>query len=450
MNEQRDISTSDPGGGSSTEPLIMLSPTVITNPIILNPTNSAPTSTMISESSQAEHSAVNVSIRQPLQDNPQPSRTFSQALQHTDFPKKDQAIIFPSIEGIPIKEYIIALGTIIGAKNVKFASRISNRRVCIFLSTKNCVDEFISSHAGITIGDVLVSARRLITPANRIILSNVSPIIPHAIIEESLKTQGLKVVSPVSFVGVGVGVSEYSHVYSFRRQVFIVPDDKEIPKTMVINYDGDSYRIFLSNEDLKCFICKNEGHISKRCPNQKQPEANIETPPQETNCDLTEISQDYISTAAANTQQTVNPSGIKRLASTELPSNDDLISEHPDELTDKQKFRKPRRKKSRMHPDKPEVYDSIKHIFQEKSYVLDFENFKKFLTEVKGKSNPRQIAQKYTNETQLLIKMLLEIYPYIETRSLQERCKRLAAALSGDKDMSSSRGSDTSDYSDIP
>lgn len=99
---------------------------------------------------------------------------------------------------------------------------MSNNRVCVYLSSKEVVQSFMVTHgAGINIADSFIPARRLITPAKRIVLSNVSPCIPHAIIEEALRSVKLKPVSPISFIGAGMGLEEYKHVMSFRRQVFI-------------------------------------------------------------------------------------------------------------------------------------------------------------------------------------------------------------------------------------
>lgn len=44
------------------------------------------------------------------------------------------------IEGLKIKDNIIAVGKQIGPKNVVFASRMSNNRICIYLQSEQVAD----------------------------------------------------------------------------------------------------------------------------------------------------------------------------------------------------------------------------------------------------------------------------------------------------------------------
>lgn len=198
--------------------------------------------------------------------------SFSNVLKASAFPKKDQAIIYPVIEGIPVKDYVIGTGDIVGPQNVLYASRMSNNRVCIYLSSKELVNQFVNTNGGITINDIFIPVRKLILPAKRIILSNVSPCIPHYVLEDELKEKHLKLVSPVSNIGFGLERQEYRHVRSFRRQVFIAIDQiVEIPSSIVVNFDDEDYRIFISDDKVRCFKCKEEGHIASNCVNTVEP-----------------------------------------------------------------------------------------------------------------------------------------------------------------------------------
>jgi hypothetical protein len=48
------------------------------------------------------------------------------------FPTKEQAIVFNAIEGLKLDDYVVAIGNIVTPKNVLFASRISNSRICTY------------------------------------------------------------------------------------------------------------------------------------------------------------------------------------------------------------------------------------------------------------------------------------------------------------------------------
>jgi len=90
-------------------------------------------------------------------------------------PKRDQALVFNSIDRVPQKDYVLAIGQIVSPKNIIFVSRISNNRFCIFLSNKSTLDALMEKTKSITINNQEIQLRRLINPAKRIIISNVCP-----------------------------------------------------------------------------------------------------------------------------------------------------------------------------------------------------------------------------------------------------------------------------------
>lgn len=182
------------------------------------------------------------------------------------YPTKEQAIILNSVESLQLKDYVYAVGKEVTPKNIIAASRLSNGRICIYLSSKELVDEYTQKYSIINILGQDVNIRKMISPSIKLIISNVCPSIPHEVIEKSLRDIGIKLASPVNFIRAGLQEEGYIHVISFRRSVFYIPDTNiSIPNSLLIQYQGDTYRIFLQLDDMKCYLCKQNGHRSSNC-----------------------------------------------------------------------------------------------------------------------------------------------------------------------------------------
>jgi len=77
----------------------------------------------------------------------------------------------------------------------------------------------------ITINDKEIQIRRLINPAKCIVISNICPSIPNQKILNVLKDINIIPTSPINYLKADVGETEYEHIMSFRRQMFLKPDD---------------------------------------------------------------------------------------------------------------------------------------------------------------------------------------------------------------------------------
>ncbi|XP_050517739.1 uncharacterized protein LOC126892267 [Diabrotica virgifera virgifera] len=205
-------------------------------------------------------------------------------------PTKDEAIVLSSIEGTKVQEYIIAVGvgSIVGPRNVSFASRIANNRICIYLSSKNMVDSLLHSHKYVNIKETQVEIRRIITSAQRLIISNAGPTVPTSLIEQELRKMGINAVSKITFLRVGMPESEYSHVLGFRIQTFIIPlENMSIPDSFMISHDNTTYRLYLSIEGFNCSKCKNIGHQETECSDNANTTTSNTTNPDPTNSNPT-------------------------------------------------------------------------------------------------------------------------------------------------------------------
>ncbi|KAL6256675.1 hypothetical protein P5V15_012792 [Pogonomyrmex californicus] len=141
------------------------------------------------------------------------------------FPKKEQAIVLDAIEEISIKEYILAVGNIVKPNNIRFASRISNNRICFYLADVFIIQSLTRIKTNVNIKSHALTIRPLILESKRVLLSNVCPSIPHDVIINKLTDLGIKCTLAVSFIKAGISESGFSHILSFRRQVYISPED---------------------------------------------------------------------------------------------------------------------------------------------------------------------------------------------------------------------------------
>ncbi|KAL3281679.1 hypothetical protein HHI36_004885 [Cryptolaemus montrouzieri] len=192
-------------------------------------------------------------------------KTYSNATK-TKYPNKDQTIIFSAIEGAQIQDYLIPLGNAIQSKNIIYLSKTTNNRVCVYLANKNLVDKFMSDYDEITVNGKILKARKLISPADRIILSNVCPTMPHEILIDELLSLSLKPVSAMTSLKTSTTLQEYSHILGFRRQIFVNPHNIEIPESLVINYDDISYRIFLTRKGYDLLHLQGSRTSSNKLP----------------------------------------------------------------------------------------------------------------------------------------------------------------------------------------
>lgn len=180
--------------------------------------------------------------------------------------RKKQAVVFPAYENLHIQEYIIEVCKIMGPSSVTHASKISNGRVCLYLQNENTTEKFLTEHKGeINIRGQIITARKLILPSRRLIISNVVPDIPTSCLEEALSFFNIKTLSKITEMKITVEACEVP-IYSFRRQVYIHEDTiNNVPPSFLLNFDNEQFRLYLTIDELKCFVCNQTGHIAAQC-----------------------------------------------------------------------------------------------------------------------------------------------------------------------------------------
>jgi len=114
--------------------------------------------------------------------------------------------------------------------------------MCIFLSTKGLANKLIQDNENLAVQGQNIELRKLYNPDKRIIFANVYPNIPHEIIIEALKENNITPTSPISFLRAGIHIEGLTHILSFRRQMYIPPEDEnKIPSSILINFENANY-----------------------------------------------------------------------------------------------------------------------------------------------------------------------------------------------------------------
>lgn len=144
------------------------------------------------------------------------STSYSNAITSTA-PKREYAIVIDSIEGLTIDDYLDGLELLLDLTNVKYISKISGSRVCIYLNSKKHVDSLKSKQ--IKIKDKVLAIKPLINSGKRVVISNVQPVIPNHIIIDALKLRGIQILSQISEIRASTSKPGRSHIYAFPTSV---------------------------------------------------------------------------------------------------------------------------------------------------------------------------------------------------------------------------------------
>lgn len=405
------------------------------------------------------------------------TKTFAETTASSLFPKKDQAIIFNTIEGIPQIEYINVLSTLTNPVNILFASRISNNRFCVYFANKNIVNDLIDQNPTITVNNHTIFIRKLVNQSKRIILSNVSPIIPHTYITNALNNIGINTLAPISFVKAGFSTDSLSHIISFRRQTYIKHEDiSKLPGSILINFEDDEYRIFLTDDTLTCYLCKRTGHTSAHCknttPNPDNQNNNLisnssqtlqsttdylsmetnqnvinnnkdsdtasleeKTPKQKTPPPLTENKDNNI-----NNNKRPAPSSSTSLPASpfSITSETDNIQEPPisnivnsEIKPEKKKVKVSSRSNSLSNIDQlNEVLEPAKQVFIDNpEFKINYHHFKAIIENSQNCNDKLSLCLNYNIEPQSLIQIIELTYPTLKNKSIKNRLTRLSNAL---------------------
>ena len=183
---------------------------------------------------------------------------------------RNNGVSFNAADKVSVQTYIDAFTARIPPKEVISASRISNGRIAIYLSSREAVIDAVQQ--GLEYGDSFLELTPLVRPTTRLTLSNVYPEIPNSILVSNISSF-CKVVSQIRPIPLGFKNKELTHIMSFRRQVQVLFNPNVTPPDHInFSYCNVNYRVFLSTESVRCFNCGEFGHISRSCKKHKNPD----------------------------------------------------------------------------------------------------------------------------------------------------------------------------------
>ena len=113
----------------------------------------------------------------------------------------------------------------------------------------------------------------MVLPAQRIILSNIAPIIPNSAIENMFTRNNIKLYSKIIPLKAGITDPDLAHILSFRRQIYV--DPKDVKRISSSFPENNTFKIFTTTEKQTCFNCNQGGHTVNYCPNNANSNVSI-------------------------------------------------------------------------------------------------------------------------------------------------------------------------------
>ncbi|CAM4459955.1 unnamed protein product [Lepidochelys kempii] len=141
-------------------------------------------------------------------------------------------------------------------------------KVVFFLASEDAAQEAVER--GLTVGGVFIPLEPLEDLGVRLVLTSVPPFLPNAALLPALSTLG-KLVSVISPLPLGCKDPTLRHIFSFRRQVQLLPpagarDGEALEGSFLVPYEGARYRVFYSTGEARCYLCRLAGHVRRDCP----------------------------------------------------------------------------------------------------------------------------------------------------------------------------------------
>lgn len=87
----------------------------------------------------------------------------------------------------------------------------------MYFTNKYIIENIINHNTIINVNNHIINICKLVNTTKWIIISKISPIIPHALMSAALTNAGINTTSPIIFLKADFASNDLAHIISFRR-----------------------------------------------------------------------------------------------------------------------------------------------------------------------------------------------------------------------------------------
>nr|CAI5853486.1 unnamed protein product [Callosobruchus analis] len=249
-----------------------------------------------------------------------------------------------------------------------------------------------------------------------------------------LKDHGLKLLSRITHLRVGMPEAEYSHILSFRRLVYIAPTDITIPETTTIAFEGTTYRIFMSTEERRCTNCNRIGHTQIQCPNLPIP---TEIAEQTNNSDITTHQLPTKQTPSLHTANKIKLDKSKQY----LNTNKEKLEIFTPPAPQPKKMKPLGHTETMLEPAKSFIES------QEATIKPNITEIADFLDNSLKSKDIKATVHNYTNDLPGILTFLIQLHTQVKDRSIRVKITKIRKKLARKLEIDSTEDSDCSQSS---
>lgn len=369
---------------------------------------------------------------------------------HNEYFSNDRrAIIIEDNNDIHIKEYIIAVESLVNANDIKWSSKVP-KNIILYLSDEKLVESITKARNKINIKGHNMLIKPLALEIMRITLYNVWPAIPDEVIWKKLSSIEIIPVSSIIRIPTAMSEPDYAHIYSLDRQVFIRSSDiKKLPDNIQIDYDNIKHEINI-RPDSSTYIMAYKNGLQERVVIQRI----VPIQPADKNTSI--VNDSNVVLRNEDIKQTLSINSSSEASSSENPISNLLNSDKESNPSGIESLNKPlnmETEKAELKYSKKnsdwfkEILSPIKDVLEIKynPYALDLDQFEAFLMATENQQKIMlPIAFKYSKDCDIMITMLHDINEDITKRQKIEneiinKIKQTLKTLEDHKRTSSSK-----------